>query len=200
MQVGRRLMSEGFVEIGFDVMGETQVARTFALADELASDMSEPLGELMDQLLSQVELQFDTQGAAGGSTTLAGSAGVLTGARWAPLSDEYGAWKAEHYPGWPILVRDGGMKRAMLDRQAAVHVSETEAVYEPISEIAGFHQSGADWIGPAWGRGEVLHHLPQRKIVDLSEEWKHEHVDRTFARWIARSLAEARGSAVPLAA
>jgi hypothetical protein len=193
-------MATGWVEIGFDVSGETQVARTFEVLDDLAADMSEPLGELMDQLLSQVELQFDTEGAAGSSSTLAGSGGVLTGARWAPLSDEYGAWKAEHYPGWPILVRDGGMKRAMLDRQTAVHVGPDEAVYEPISEIAGFHQSGADWIGPAWGRGQVLHHLPQRKIVDLSEEWKHEHVDRTFARWIARRLAEGRTVGVPLAA
>lgn len=31
-------------------------------------------------------------------------------ARWAPLSPEYAAWKAKHYPGKPILVRSGAMK------------------------------------------------------------------------------------------
>jgi hypothetical protein len=142
--------------------------------------MSEPLGELMDQILDSVRAQFDTEGAA------------AHGIPWAPLSDEYGAWKAQHYPGWPVLVRDGGMKRAMLDRTTAVHVGPEEAVYEPVSEIAGFHQAGADWIGPAWGHGSYAHHLPQRKMVDLSEEFKHEAVDRTFARWIARKLADAR--------
>jgi hypothetical protein len=191
-------MPTGWVDIGFEIAGEQQVARTFELADELAADMSEPLGQLMDQLIEQVEQQFDTEGAAGSSVTLAGGAGVIVGAKWMPLSDTYAAWKAQHYPGRPILVRDGGMKAAMLDRLTAVRVGPTEAVYQPISRIAGYHQSGADWLGPAWNHpGPYPHHLPQRKLVELSEEFKHEAVDRTFARWIAKSLAEARAAAGP---
>jgi hypothetical protein len=181
-------MPAGWVEIDFDVAGEQQVARTFELADEMSRDLSEPLGELMDQLIDQVSRQFDTEGAA------------AAGVPWQRLTDQYGTWKAENYPGRPILVRDGLMKAAMLDRLSAVHVSAEEAVYEPVSDIAGYHQSGADWIGPAWGRGEYPHHLPQRKMVDLSEEWKHANVDRVFARWIARRLAEDRALVVPLAA
>jgi hypothetical protein len=176
---------DGWIDIGLQVAGEQQVARQFQLADEFSRDMSEPLGQLMDQLIDSVREQFDTEGAAS------------DGVPWQPLSDEYGAWKAEHYPGAPILVRDGGMRAAMLDRLTAVHVGPEEALYEPVSEIAGFHQSGADWIGPAWGRGDYPHHLPARKMVDLSEEFKHEAVDRTFARWIARRLAEDRLVAVP---
>lgn len=171
-------MSDGWVDIGFDVMGEQQVARTFQLAEDLSHDMREPLSDLMDQIVESVRAQFDTEGAA------------AHGDVWHPLSDEYGQWKAEHYPGRPILVRDGGMKGAMLNKQSAVHVGLTEAVYQPINSIAGYHQQGADWWGPAWGRGNVFHHLPQRKMVELSEEFKHEAVDRTFARWIAAKLAE----------
>ena len=173
-------MPAGWIDIGFNVAGEQQVDRTFRIADELTRDMREPLGELMDLILDSVRAQFDTEGAA------------AHGAVWAPLSDDYGAWKAEHYPGRPLLVRDGGMKGAMLNHQTAVHVGLTEAVYEPLSQIAGYHQTGADWIGPAWGHGEYPHHLPQRKMVDLSEAVKHEAVDRVFARWIARKLAEGR--------
>lgn len=181
-------MTEGLVAINFDVAGERQVARMFELTSEMSRDLSEPLGELMDRLLDSVRAQFDTEGAA------------AAGVPWQPLSNDYAVWKLENYPGRPILVRDGGMRAAMLDDTSAVHVGPDQAVYEPISTIAGYHQSGADWIGPAWGHGEYLHHLPQRKMVDLSEEWKHESVDRVFARWIAKTLAEAQAEAKVLAA
>lgn len=143
----------------------------------------------MNQLVESVRAQFDSEGAA------------ATGRRWAPLSDAYGKWKAQNYPGRPILVRDGLMKAAMLDELSAVHVSAEEAVYEPLSDIAGYHQSGADWLGNAWEHpGPYPHHLPQRKMVDLSESWKHDHVDRVFARWIAKRLAEDRLIVLPIAA
>lgn len=170
-------MPEGFVDVGLEVFGEQVIARRFAMLDEQSRDLSEPLGQLMDQILDSVREQFDTEGAAAG------------GVMWAPLSDDYGAWKLAHYPGAPILVRDGGMRTAMLDRVGAVQVTAEMAVYDPVSEIAGYHQTGADWIGPAWGRGEYAHHLPARKMVDLSDEFKHSAVDRTFARWMAKQLA-----------
>jgi Phage virion morphogenesis family len=181
-------MAQGFITVGVQAMGEQVIARQFRLAEEWSHDLSEPLDQLMDDLIDSVSAQFDTEGAA------------AAGDPWTPLSDDYGAWKLEHYPGRPILVRDGAMREAMLDRSSAVHVTNDVAVYQPISRIAGYHQAGADWVGPAWGRGRYPHHLPQRKMVDLSESWKHEHVDRVFARWIARKLAEGRAAGVPLAA
>lgn len=181
-------MTSGWVEIDFEVAGETQVARTFELADAWSRDLSEPLRELMDQLVESVRAQFDSEGAA------------ATGQRWQALSDAYGKWKAQNYPGRPILVRDGLMKAAMLDELSAVHVSAEEAVYEPLSDIAGYHQAGETWIGHAWGHQAQIFHLPQRKMVDLSEAWKHDHVDREFARWIAKRLAEDRLIVLPIAA
>lgn len=178
---------EGFVDISLEVMGEQVIDRRFAMLSEQSRDLSEPLGELMDQILDSVALQFDTEGAE-------------SGALWAPLSDDYGAWKAEHYPGRPILVRDGAMKLAMLNKLDAVHVSAERAEYHPLSEIAGYHQTGADWLGPAWGHGSYPHHLPQRKMVDLSEEFKHRAVDRTFARWMARQLKADQLNVIGIAA
>lgn len=177
-------MSEGLFTVAFDVAGETQIARSFDLADDMARDLSEPLGELMDRILASVEHQFETEGAA------------AHGERWAPLSEEYALWKAEHYPGRPILVATGEMKAQMLDRDTAVHVDAERAVYEPVSRIAGYHQTGADWLGNAWQHpGPYAHHLPARRMVDLSEDFKHEAVDRVFARWIARKLADAHDAA-----
>lgn len=176
-------MSEpAWVQVEFTVAGETQIARQFELAQAWAADMSEPLEELMDMILENVRGQFDTEGAQG-------QHGI-----WQPLSDPYGKWKATHFPGRPILVREGGMKGAMLNKTTAVHVSADRAVYEPKSNIAGFHQAGADWIGPVWGHGEYPHHLPQRRMVDLPDAFKHDAVDRTFARWVQRKLREGRAA------
>jgi hypothetical protein len=43
--------------------------------------------------------QFATEGGWGGQT-------------WAPLSPAYAQWKAAHYPGRSILIREGAMRRA----------------------------------------------------------------------------------------
>lgn len=169
-----------FVEVEFTVAGETQISRQFELAQSWAADLSEPLNELMDMILENVRAQFESEGSQG-------EHGV-----WQPLSDAYGKWKARNWPGRPILVRDGGMKGAMLNRTTAVRVSPDRAVYEPKSRTAGYHQSGADWVGPVFGHGEYPHHLPQRRMVDLPDTFKHEAVDRTFARWIQRKLREGR--------
>lgn len=171
-----------WVQLEFTVAGETQVARQFELAASWARDMREPLQEMMDMILENVRAQFESEGAQGHHGP------------WQPLSDAYGKWKARVWPGRPILVREGGMKGAMLNRTVAVHVGPDRAVYEPRSNIAGYHQTGGDWIGPVWGHGEYPHHLPQRRMVDLPETFKHEAIDRVFTRWIARKLREGRAA------
>jgi Phage virion morphogenesis family len=175
-------MAETWVGIEFSVMGETQVSRQLQMARGWSEDLHEPLSQMMDLILANVRAQFDTEGAQGEH------------GRWQPLSDAYSKWKERHWPGRPILVRSGGMKGAMLN-PAYVHVGTERALYEPKSNIAGFHQKGATWVGPNWGHPQLsLHHLPARPMVDLTDSFKHEAVDRTFARWIARKLAEGRAA------
>ena len=41
------------------------------------------------------------------------STGGSIGERWKPLSPAYALWKGRHYPGRPLLVRKGRMKRSL---------------------------------------------------------------------------------------
>ena len=41
------------------------------------------------------------------------STGGSIGERWEPLSPAYALWKGRHYPGRPLLVRKGRMKRSL---------------------------------------------------------------------------------------
>lgn len=177
-----------WVNIEFSVDGDTQISRQLELAQSWARDMHEPLEEMMDLIVEDVRAQFDSEGAQGAHGP------------WQKLSDAYGKWKARHWPGRPILVLTGGMKGAMLNKTVAVHVGPDRAVYEPKSAIAGFHQRGGTWVGPSWGHPQLqVHHLPARRMVDLTDEFKHEAVDRVFARWIQRKLAEGRAAAAGVA-
>jgi hypothetical protein len=54
-----------------------------------------------------------------------GNQGSLDGA-WQPLSPTYAARKARRYPGAPILVADGTMRRAAIVRGAPGNVTEIE--------------------------------------------------------------------------
>lgn len=43
------------------------------------------------------------------------SKGGSIGKKWAPLSPAYALWKGRHFPGRPLLVRTGRMKRSLTD-------------------------------------------------------------------------------------
>jgi hypothetical protein len=182
------MAAPAWVQISFAVDGDTQIGRQLEMAGSWSEDLHEPLSEMMDLIVDNVRAQFDTEGAQGQH------------GKWQQLSDAYGKWKARHWPGRPILVRTGGMKGSMLNKTVAVHVGPQRAVYEPKSNIAGYHQKGGTWVGPSWGHPQQqLHHLPQRKMVDLPEDFKHAAVDRVFARWVRRKLAEGRAAGVGIA-
>lgn len=148
--------------VGFrvDVMGERQVSTSLLDLEDGMRDLSEPLGVIGDNIIDTVREQFATEGARG------------LGQKWTKLSDPYREWKQRHYPGRKTLVRTGGMKGALLDKRAALRVSDRRVVYEPRgnrAEIAGRHQTGD---GP-----------PRRKIVALTG-MDARGMERTFAHWI----------------
>lgn len=67
----------------------------------LANDIRDwrPLWRDLNEYLSdRIEEQFNTEGGFSGG--------------WAPLNPEYAAWKARRYPGAPILVATGKLKRS----------------------------------------------------------------------------------------
>lgn len=170
------------VRVGFDVEGQRQINRALELTEAQAADLSEPLGEMADVIIQAVREQFATEGAAG------------RGHRWKPLSDPYARWKQRHWPGRPILVRTGGMKGAMLNRQTAVTITPHRMIYEPKSKIAGYHQRGATWVVLSQD-GPDLATLPAREMIALTMEQKRQAVDRVFTRWVATLTRRTRAGA-----
>ena len=78
------------------------------------------------------------------------SVGAATGTRrrpWARLTPKYEAWKARHFPGRPILVRTGALRRAMVDGGAGSATQRTTkslvmGLRGEIKDRAGWHQFG----------------------------------------------------------
>lgn len=153
--------------VSFNVAGEGQYIRAFEAYDHELADLSEPLGDMADHLKRVVGEQFLTEGAHG------------LGSKWEPLNPDYQAWKDEHYPGMPILVRTGAMRDAYLvhgtrelthDRLVWGVTDQTDDQGDRIAEYASAHQSG---------RGVV----PQRKIIALNTDDRRA-LDRVFAHWL----------------
>ena len=146
------------VRFTFSVEGETQIDRTLARFVDAVTDAVPLWDKLADRFGALERRQFGTEGAYG-------SGG------WVPLSPRYAAWKAAHYPGKPILEREGALKDSLTRRPFGVEV------LEPAFMVVGsgipygrFHQSG----GPR---------LPQRRPVELPESER-----RTWVRFIQRFI------------
>lgn len=132
-----------------EFFGETQVDRSLETMELRSLDARPAWETITDSFLAAERRQFETQG-------LSGSGG------WPPLSPAYGAWKAKHFPGMPILQRT---------RRLALSLTEGPAVriFEPHDMWIGsdvyygaFHQAGAG--------------VPQRRPVDLTETWRRSAV------------------------
>lgn len=138
--------------------GDTQVDRTL---ERMAGDVEDarPAWEVLAERFRNNELrQFRTEGqhASGG---------------WAPLSADYAAWKARHYPGKPILERTGDLKRSLTERPFGVEVLEPGFMLVGSAVPYGeYHQQGTP-------------RMPRRRPVELPEDERREWV-RVLQRFI----------------
>jgi hypothetical protein len=155
-----------------DISGEVQYERGFAAMDAELEDLREPLGGVADLLKRVVGEQFLTEGEHGGTP-------------WESLSKPYEIAKEERWPGHPLLVASGEMRRAFLvdgtrelSRERLVwgvtdQIDEDEGSPghgERIAIRAAAHQSGEGVV-------------PQRKIVALTN-LDRRGIDREFASWL----------------
>ena len=144
------------IRTDIDVLGADHYSRSFKIMADDAEDLSEPLRRIGEHIRLSVGEQF-------------GSEGTAKGAPWAPLSADYAEWKDIHYPGMPILVATGNMRRLLLS-PSAITVTPHKMVYDPRSDIWHFHQLGTRF-------------MPARKMVvvrpDDMRQW-----DRYFHEWI----------------
>jgi hypothetical protein len=157
-----------------------------------AEDLTVPLKQIGADLIKDIGSQFATQGGYAYDWPHPGAG------PWRPLTDRYRQWKEQHYPGRPILVASGTMRRAVLAGGKSMTVTPHHLLYTPaeawvvrryryrreggklvvapharaydMAQIAYYHQTGAG-------------HNPHRPMVafPLSElrEW-----DRTLLSWL----------------
>lgn len=142
----------------FSVEGEVQIDRTLARFEENIADAEQLWDKLADRFAKLERRQFASEGAYG-------SGG------WAPLSPTYGAWKAVHYPGKPILERTGLLKESLTRRPFGIEVIEPGfMVLGSGVDYGKYHQAGGG-------------NLPQRRPVELPESER-----RTWVRLIQRFI------------
>lgn len=111
-------------------MDATQMVRGLR-AIRVAIDDLRPLWPVLNRTIRPFIVDhFQTQGRASGEP-------------WAPLTPRYGAWKARHYPGKPILVREGELAAHVTGRRGPRMVPGPRSVEYVIDDPkARFHQYG----------------------------------------------------------
>lgn len=145
------------VRFTFSFEGEVQIDRTLARFADNVSDAVPLWDKLANRFASVERRQFASQGGYG-------SGG------WPALSPAYAAWKAMHYPGKPILEREGDLKDSLTRRPFGIEV------LTPASMTVG---SGIDY-GRYHQAGDGV---PRRRPVELPESERREWV-RLIQRFI----------------
>jgi len=127
-----------------EIDGEEQVRVAVGRMQHAFEDLR-PVWDAFREAFYAAELaQFSSEGSAG------------RGGAWPGLSKDYAAWKAQHYPGMPLMVRTNALRGSLMGGDGHV--------YEP-------HPT---WMGIGTGVEYAIHHqrgagdLPVRKLIDIS--------------------------------
>jgi phage gpG-like protein len=126
-------------EEGPDVLARLSVA--FERAGAELVDMGRHVFPLLPTVFEDAEKrQFDAQGS-----------GPVSGT-WADLSDDYAEWKAQKYPGMPILEATGALRSGLTESASPFGSREwtsSEFSFGTAGvEYASFHQSGTGKMPP----------------------------------------------------
>jgi len=152
---------------GFDVTvtGDEAYVRKLEQLQLHLADLRNFWGLLVPLVHSWTAAQFDTSGSWGGEI-------------WEPLSPTYAAWKAQHYPGKSILIREGTLRRAASEmRREQTPRTLVMWIDDP---VAGYHQEGDESRGlPA--RPLIPDPLPESARIEV-EAAAHEYVSVLVAR------------------
>jgi phage gpG-like protein len=148
-----------------EIQGAAPIRRRLEGMLRRCDDWTPALERIADRIRTHWKAVF----ASGGAATRTGS--------WQPLSVRYAAWKAEHYPGAGLLIKDGGLEASMTTKDAPGHVEEVGPHHLVI---------GSDLTTPngRWSLG-LIHQMgrkdgsiPPRAIIDPPDVeiagWLHE--------------------------
>lgn len=136
------------LNFGFEVTGEKQIARAFAVIIQETEDFRPVFKTLADHFRAYEKEAFMSKGASSGT-------------KWEPLSSAYDKWKKRHYPGRPLLWLTGTLFKSLTGRGSLLQLENLMAVYGTIVPYAIYHQLGAG-------------NLPARPLVKLTkaEKWE----------------------------
>jgi len=153
----------GALELRFELEGEVQVRRRFTGVMTRMTSLKPAFERIAKDFRAHMAEVFDTEG------------GATKSGRWERLSDRYGAWKARHYPGMPILQRGdrksgrGPLLMPSLTQEghpyAVLDLTEDSLAIGTRVPYAVYHQSRLP-----------RKRLPRRAFIDLPESVR--------ARWI----------------
>ena len=141
------------MRITIEAQGEVQLDRDFTRIRETIDDLTPVWKEVQIEFFDIEGEQFDSEGKKG-----------LSG-KWKPLSPKYEEIKLQKYGSIALIggiLYATGRMRESLTRHTSDTVSEIhkqEATFGTAVPYAKYHQTGG-------GR------LPQRKVIDLSDEQK----------------------------
>lgn len=94
--------------ISFSILNQDVVAKGLAGVLDQLKDLRPFWRDVFaPKYYAMVQDLFATGGRA------RGGGGKFKSGAWAPLSPRYRVWKQEHYPGRPILVREGHLRESM---------------------------------------------------------------------------------------
>lgn len=135
-------------ELNVTVAGDTQLRRSFSRFAEDIKDLSPAFRAIALDFKKVEKKQFDSEGAYGSHG-------------WKPLNPKYAAWKAKNFPGRPLMVKTGYLKESLTEENpwTIQDVKPLELHFGTRLNYALRHQTGG-------GR------LPQRRLIDLTEEVK----------------------------
>lgn len=130
------------VRIRLDINGVEKTDESLTRFGARARDLRPAWDEIADSFGRWMTRQFDSQGS------------YSTG-RWAPLSPQYGKYKASHFPGTRILQRTSQLRNQLTQQPFGVDVREPGyLILGAALKIANYHQDGTS-------------RMPQRQIIKL---------------------------------
>ena len=134
------------LQVTFDIEGVRELSRSIQkIADEV-KEWSPAFREVSDYMYDAFAKEVFS------------SEGMSVGEPWKPLSPEYAAWKARHYPGKGILVRTGKMQKSFRQQSG----KDFAMIDNPSIPYFVYHQS----------RFISRDKLPRRVMLRLGESQK----------------------------
>lgn len=151
-------MAQGHITVTVD--GEQQMHAWLSRFTDTIKDFRPIWPDIAREFWAIQKEQFDSHGHG----------------NWAPLSPRYAAWKAQHYPGQGLLVREGTLRNAATGGTGHT-MQEAPNTLELGWKVAPY------WIFHQRGTGR----MPRRKVIDLREEDKI-RIMKTFHRSVLAAM------------